>query len=299
MAATFRELFDRGTMIETVNLQDAQQAALAQDVGFEAVAVGGSLISTHLYAMPDGWITPEEIIQQVRAVRAVSDVAILVDLDDAGGTPETVYRYVQAAEAAGAGAVLIEDVDCPSRFQWNDETGQWDYCWPRLRPMGAAADLLTVARSAMRDPATLLIGRSDALVTAGFDEAIRRAHAYIDTGVIDAILLPYLPDDRIAEVGKELGVPIMNGSPTPTTREEREVLINTGMRIVFYSGPSADMYRASVDYFRSVGSVMTDKKARDFPVMKEWIASRVPEPIRARLGNGPLAQRVGWGRLPD
>jgi hypothetical protein len=83
----------------------------------------------------------------------------------------------------------------------------------------------------------------------------------------------------------ELGVPIMNVSPTPSTPEQREALIKTGMRICVYHGlHNQQMYSGTVDAMAQAAAVVTGRPAPALPeMMKTWSALRAPEPIRRRV----------------
>jgi 2-methylisocitrate lyase-like PEP mutase family enzyme len=122
---------------------------------------------------------------------------------------------------------------------------------------------------------------------------MRRARAYVEAGV-DAMFFSFLPNDRIATVGAELNVPIMNVVTSPKTAAERAAVVETGLRICVYTG-HIDLYRANAEALWNLASVIAGEPAPELPAtMKEWLAYGIPAPLRSRLGGGDLAERFGW-----
>src|SRR5262245_12681848 len=98
-----------------VPVVDVLTARLAQEAGWEICKLNSSGMKAANFGLPDevaGVVTISDYADVIRRMgRTVTDIAILVDADDCGGTPETVSRWVGDLEAAGASGIEIEDRD--------------------------------------------------------------------------------------------------------------------------------------------------------------------------------------------
>ena len=93
---------------------------------------------------------------------------------------------------------------------------------------------------ARQDEDTLIIARTDAIAINGIDEALVRAHNYVDAGA-DVIFIEAMADRaQMAQVGSEIGsrVPVLanmvEGGKTPLTPASE--LAELGFRLVIYPG---------------------------------------------------------------
>ena len=233
--SSFRELLSRGQMVEMLLVHDALSATIAEYLGFDTVIVGAAMTAQHGHMLQDGMLSPSEVIDQVRRVRAASDLVITADIDDAGGVPPQVHRHFRAAEDAGASAILIEDIDCASRFRWSDDLGSWEFSFSQqLKPVGAAAYNIGVAAAARRRSDTVIIARTEAMVATDLDDALVRMRAYVDNGA-EVIYAPGLPVDLIEKVNEEFEVPVMHPVTAIPSPEQHADLIDAGVGIACYT----------------------------------------------------------------
>jgi 2-methylisocitrate lyase-like PEP mutase family enzyme len=253
MGQTFRLLLGTGTMIEIATTYDAMSAQLVEKMGFDGVLIGGGLVSMYGHGVADGVLTPGDVIEQVRRVRAVTEFPIMVDLDDAGGSPRYVSRYVRGAEDAGASAVLIEDADVAGRFRWNDYKGAWDDDPCRLQPLGAAADNIRTAVGSRRNLDTVVIARTEALMSLDLDHAFERAQAYVASGA-DAVFIRAIPDESVPVACEKLGVPIMNTPIQPITPQVHAELIQSGLGIAAYYELTGNPYASAAEAIHDLGA---------------------------------------------
>jgi 2-methylisocitrate lyase-like PEP mutase family enzyme len=164
---------------------DALSARLAERVGFQAVGLGGFLVAASRLGGPDvGQLTMTEMVDHLRGVAGAVQVPVMADADTGYGNPLNVRRTVAAYEAAGASAIVLEDQ------VWPKQCGHIP--GPRaVIPTAEHQKKIEAALEARRDPDTMIIARTDARGPLGFDEAIRRARAYVRTGA-DGIFLEAL-----------------------------------------------------------------------------------------------------------
>lgn len=181
---------------------DAIGARAIEEAGFEAVYMTGNGLSASLIGAPDiGLLTMTEMVARGRALAGAISVPLIADADTGYGNLNNVARTVQEYEAAGVAAIHLEDQVTPKRC-------------------GAMAGLALVARdeqvekiriavATRRDPDFLIIGRSDARLPLGLDEAIARGRAYAEAGA-DLVLLEMLQsEDEMRQALRAIEAPMM------------------------------------------------------------------------------------------
>ncbi|MBD0741648.1 isocitrate lyase/phosphoenolpyruvate mutase family protein [Streptomyces sp. CBMA152] len=165
-----------------VGAANALAARLAADGGFDALWVSGLEVSA-AYGLPDANVLgPRDLADTVVAVTRVTDLPVIVDMDNAGGAAHIAERYADDLLRSGATALCIEDSAYPKCNSFAAHTSQ------RL----AEQDLLCRQLEAIRKRAghdVVLIARTEALVTgANLDVAMEHARAYAEAGA-DAVLI--------------------------------------------------------------------------------------------------------------
>ena len=170
-------------LIQAMATHSPLSARLAEEAGFEALWASGFELSA-LYGLPDvSLITMTQHIEMLRAIAGATGLPIVADIDTGFGNAVNVVHAIREYERAGAAAVVIEDKT-----------------FPKVTSLvaGGRQDLLRVeefqgkieAACATRAFDDLVItARVEALIAGlGQDEALRRAHAYVEAGA-DMILI--------------------------------------------------------------------------------------------------------------
>ena len=180
---------DECVMLATV--YDPITARLADQLGFAAGLMGGSVASYAALGAPDLiLLTLSELAEQVHRCARVSAVPLIIDGDHGYGNALNVMRTVQEMDYAGAAAIAIEDTLQPRPFGPSDET--------MLIPFDEAVAKVKAAVAARGDSDLLVLGRSHAANIAGVDEAVARFKAFEAAGV-DAIFVPVAQERRVIE----------------------------------------------------------------------------------------------------
>lgn len=179
-SAIYRQLMESQVPYTTVFGGTAHHAQLAQAAGFKAFGLSGSNLSTHHLGMPDaGLTTLTELVDCARNICRAVSIPVLVDIDTGFGNAINVRRTVDEVIRAGAAGVHLEDQLAPKRCGWvkgkelvsiEEAVGKYH----------AACDV----RDEL-DPNFIIMARTDSrtAVGGGFDEVVRRCHAYLDAGV--------------------------------------------------------------------------------------------------------------------
>ena len=171
----FRARLERGGALLLPGAANALTARVIEDMGFEAVYLSGAGLPNTYLGMPDlGFVSLTEIAQHTAALRDAVDLPIIVDADTGFGNALNVRHTVRTLERAGASAIQLEDQVSPKRcghFSGKDVVA-----------LGDARSRIRAAVDARQDPNLLIVARTDARATLGYEAAVERAAAFIEDG---------------------------------------------------------------------------------------------------------------------
>lgn len=171
----FRLRLNRGGAVLMPGAANALAARVIDQLGFEAVYISGAGLTNTTLGMPDlGFISLPEIAQATSTIRNTTELPILVDADTGFGNALNVHHTVRTLERAGASAIQLEDQVNPKRcghFSGKD-----------VVDLPEARSRIKAAVDARLDPNFLIVARTDACATQGFDAAVERAEAFIEDG---------------------------------------------------------------------------------------------------------------------
>lgn len=184
----FRALIDRPGCLVTPGIYDALSARIAEEAGFEALAISGFGVEAALLGKPDvGLLTLSELVGQARRIAGVVDVPVTCDGETGFGGVHNIARLVREMEHSGIAAIQLEDQHGPKRCPALDGRSVVSV-EEQLARLGAAL-------SARRDPDFVVIARSDADVL-GIDELIQRCNRYLAAGADMAMPICFVVDGR-------------------------------------------------------------------------------------------------------
>ncbi|OGL28019.1 MAG: phosphoenolpyruvate mutase, partial [Candidatus Rokubacteria bacterium RIFCSPLOWO2_12_FULL_73_47] len=183
-AAILRDLLARPGLVPAVGAHDALSARLIEAAGFPVVWSSSFTVSAAQRAMPDvNLLTMTETLEAAAHINRAVGLPVVADCDNGYGNAVNVVRTVEEYERAGIAALCFEDNVFPKKCS----------LYPGMRrellSIEEHAGKIRAAKRAQRDPATVVISRTEALIAGwGMNEALRRAHAYADAGA-DMILM--------------------------------------------------------------------------------------------------------------
>jgi 2-methylisocitrate lyase-like PEP mutase family enzyme len=213
----FRELLKPGTAVLLPGVSNALAARVVADLGFPAAYVTGAGIANSFFGVPDnGLVTLTEVAEHVTAIRDVFPGPLMVDADTGFGNAMNMIRTIKVLERAGADAIQIEDQVFPKRC------GHFD--GKEVIPSAEMVAKVKAAADARSDGDLLIVARTDAIATDGYEAAIARAHGYREAGAdVTFVEAPKTPDE-IAGIGRLPWPQLVNivlGGRTPELPNER------------------------------------------------------------------------------
>lgn len=221
------ELLDRDEILVAPSCYDPLSASLIEQAGFDAVFVSGASLTNAYMGISDiGVFSYGEYRDVIRNILLAVSIPVMVDVDTGYGGILPIKRMVEEYEAMGVAGIQMEDQTFPKRCAYFGTTvvSIEDMC-RRIR----------AAIAARNDPNFLIIARTDCSSSLGFDEALRRAKAYIDAGA-DMIFTSAIPTredvERLAKLDIPMSVSVVEG--TVTEGYTPAMLQKMGFKLVKY-----------------------------------------------------------------
>jgi 2-methylisocitrate lyase-like PEP mutase family enzyme len=200
-------------------------AKLAEAHGFDAIYVGGNMMSMTYLGVPDwGVITTTDMVDIAGRIAREVSIPAIVDADQAGETSLNVFRTVQLYERAGIAALHIEDSRNPKKMEtWAGPGGPTT---TELQPLEQMRERLQAAVDARTDRDLVIIGRT---VAEDPEVVIRRGIAFAQAGA-DVVMNSFtgMSAETINRIAREVPVPVL-GIGVPKTH-----LTGTRMKINIY-----------------------------------------------------------------
>ena len=209
---------------------NALSAKVIEDLGFEAIYVTGAGVTNMWFGMPDqGFMGLHEIADHTARIRDAVSVPLIVDADTGFGNALNVRHTVRVLERAGADCIQLEDQVAPKRCG--------HFSGKEVIPTEEAVSKIKAAVDARHDPDFLIMARTDACATQGFEAAIERAQKFADAGADILFIEAVTTAEEIRALPQRLVKPqLMNmviGGRTPIFGAEE--LGGLGYGIVLYA----------------------------------------------------------------
>ena len=209
---------------------NALSAKVIADLGFQAIYVTGAGVTNMWFGMPDqGFMGLHEIADHTARIRDAVDVPLIVDADTGFGNALNVVHTVRTLERAGADCIQLEDQVAPKRCG--------HFSGKEVISTEEAVSKIKAAVDARRDPDFLIMARTDAAATHGFEAAVERAQKFAEAGAdilfVEAVTKP----EEVRALPQRLAKPqLMNmviGGKTPIFNADQ--LGELGYGIVLYA----------------------------------------------------------------
>jgi 2-methylisocitrate lyase-like PEP mutase family enzyme len=207
-----REILRQRKAVLLPGAANALTARVIEDIGFQAIYVTGAGVSNTFLGVPDiGLLSVTELAGHVSAIRDVVSLPLIVDADTGFGNAINVVRTIQILERSGANAIQLEDQDFPKKCG--------HFSGKSIISRAEMVQKIHAAVDARVDPDLVIVARTDAIATSGFEDAMERAAAYVEAGADMTFVEAPRTQEQIAEIPKRLAVPqlinIVAGGLTP------------------------------------------------------------------------------------
>ena len=272
---TFKTRLSEPRIVVAPGVYDAFSALMVEQAGIEAAYLSGASIAYTRFGRPDiGLLSLDDVANVTTHIRERTDIPLVVDADTGFGNALNVMRTVRLLERAGASAIQLEDQASPKRcghLQGKSVISTDEMCG-KIR---AAVD-------ARRDSGTVIIARTDAVATDGFEAALERAERYAQAGADMLFVEAVRSQEQMRELNRRLGdlCPLManmvEGGMTPVTPASE--LQEIGYRLVIFPGGTVRALSFLLrDYFASLHAHGTTQPWRermlDFDQLNELIGT--------------------------
>jgi 2-methylisocitrate lyase-like PEP mutase family enzyme len=209
---------------------NALSARVIEDLGFEAIYVTGAGVTNMYLGLPDqGFMGLAEIAEATSRIRDAVGLPLLVDMDTGFGNALNTYHSVRVLERAGADCIQLEDQVAPKRCG--------HFSGKEVISTEEAVSKIKAAVDARTDPDFLIMARTDAAATHGFEAAVERAQRFAEAGADILFVEAVTKAEEIRALPQRLGPPqLMNmviGGKTPIFGAEE--LGTLGYGIVLYA----------------------------------------------------------------
>ena len=218
-----RQKLESGEFFFAPGAQDMIAATMARQHGFDAVYASGYWLTASAYGLPDaGIVTFTQMLDRVATlVRTLDGTAVIADADTGYGGLLNVHHTVRGYEDAGVTAIQLEDQEFPKKCGHTP--------FKRIVPPEAMAAKIRVAAEARRDENFLIIARTDALQSEGFEAALKRLELYGEAGADIVFLEAMTTNEEMRDACRRTSKPLLanmaSGGKTPilTTAELEEL----------------------------------------------------------------------------
>ncbi len=212
MKRSLKSAIEAGEFIVAPGLHDMIAAVVSNKVGFDFVYASGYWMTASAHGLPDAGIaTYTEMLGRVATLVRTVNAGVIADADTGYGGLLNVHHTVRGYEDAGVMAIQMEDQEFPKKCGHTP--------FKRVVPLRDMVDKVKVARAARRSPETLIIARTDARQTDGFEGALKRGEAYGEAGA-DIVFIEALESEEemrqaCARIKKPMMANMADGGKTP------------------------------------------------------------------------------------
>ena len=260
---------------------NALSATVIADLGFQAIYVTGAGVTNMWFGMPDqGFMGLHEIAEHTARIRDAVQVPLIVDADTGFGNALNVVHTVRTLERAGADCIQLEDQVAPKRCgHFNGK---------EVISTEEAVDKIKAAVDARRDPDLLIMARTDAAATHGFEAAVERAQRFAEAGADILFVEAVTQAEEVRALPQRLATPqLMNmviGGKTPIF--DAEQLGELGYGLVLYA--NAALQGAVMGMHKALSTLRDDKQVLE--------SSGLVTPFAERQR---LVGKPGWDALEE
>lgn len=226
----FRKILAGNACIHPASVYDPVTMRIAEDLGFEAGMLGGSVASLAVLGAPDLiTLTLSEFAGLILRMNRASGLPLVVDADHGYGNALNVRRTVEELETAGVVAMTLEDTLLPAGF---GDKGK-----AKLISLEEGTGKMRAAVGARQDRDLVIVGRTSAAAISSVEDAVARAKAYEAAGVDAMFFIGLDSREKLDAVAAATRLPIILGTLTPAI-DDKEYLATRRVRVALTGHPT-------------------------------------------------------------
>ncbi len=226
----FRKILAGNACIFPASVYDPVTMRIAEDLGFEAGMLGGSVASLAVLGAPDLiTLTLSEFAGLILRMNRAATLPLVVDADHGYGNALNVRRTVEELETAGVVAMTLEDTQLPAGF---GDRGK-----ARLISLEEGVGKMRAAVGARQDKDLVIVGRTSAASISSVEDAIARAKAYEATGIDAMFFIGLDSREKLDAVAAATRLPIILGTLTAAI-DDKEYLATRRVRVALTGHPT-------------------------------------------------------------
>jgi 2,3-dimethylmalate lyase len=235
---TIPTMLQSGQFITAPGVFDLVSAKLADRSEVQAIYMTGFGVVASYLGQPDaGMATYTDMVNRAEAIVDTIHKPLIADGDTGYGGLLNVAHTVRGYEKAGVAVIQLEDQHFPKKCGHTTN-----------RPVVPAEEMVNkikVASDARSSEDFLILARTDALASLGFDAALRRGEAYAKAGADILFIEAPESEEQMGKIGAAFDVPVLSnqvhGGLTPILPQTR--LQELGFAAAIY--PTAGLFAAS------------------------------------------------------
>ncbi|NBT39433.1 MAG: carboxyvinyl-carboxyphosphonate phosphorylmutase [Alphaproteobacteria bacterium] len=245
-----KTLMNQQDILIAPGIYDALSGLIAQKSGAKALYLSGASIAYTRFGFSDiGLVSMSEVNDVISNVTDRVPTPLIVDADNGFGNALNVQRTVRLFERSGAAALQLEDQAMPKRC--GHLQGK------QLISKDEMVGKIKAATDARHHEHTLIIARTDARASEGFQSALDRAEAYCEAGADVLFFEAPQSIDELSQVASYFKgrIPLLanmvEGGKTPNLKASE--LEQLGYSIVIFPGGLVRNLAKQMDgYFSSL-----------------------------------------------
>lgn len=243
---SLRQLLNQKEPIVRPAVGDAFMARIAQEAGFNCVAVGGYALGART-CIPEPLHDLSFVAREARQIQQALTIPVTVDCGAGFGEAIHVWQTVRELELGGLAAIQIEDQIFPKRAHYHRD--YQEHTIEREHML----EKVTAAYEARTNPDFVIIARTDAMKTEGYDEAVLRGNAYAKAGADMVMVFPSTIEET-RRAPRDIDAPcayvVSHGNRVGRPVPRAEELIDMGYKLISYSSlGSLVVYRELLKVF--------------------------------------------------
>ncbi len=208
-AARFRAALASGEPLVLPVVESIMLTRLCELEGFKAGFMGGSGMAAR-NALPNTSVqTVQEVIDYEVQVMSNTDLPILADGENGGGSPVVTYRTVQQLERGGAAVVMLEDSTGPE--------SEYGGKGVAMASQAVMVGRIKAAVDARKDQQMMILARTDRPAKGYAEQEVLDFLGALSAAGADAFFISGFTLDQQQKAKTALKKPLMVGSSGPAS----------------------------------------------------------------------------------